>query len=496
MAEELGERLEDLAAGRATRAEVTVVEGLGGSRVWRVAGLVVAVALGAGAWGLASWLAADGLGSGGAVMLGIFAATAWLWTTGALPAFATAILAMGLMAGLLGLGPGAGAEGSDIGGWHEFIAPAAAPVIVLMLGGFVLARGVAKVGLDTALSRRFVAPFARNGATLVLGVLLVTGWMSMWMSNTATAAMMVALVAPLASSFEPGSRARAMVYLAVPVGANIGGMGTPIGTPPNAIAFAALHAAGVEITFLGWMAFAMPLAAAMLVISWGLLAMGMEPAARRERVGLRHEAARPATRWPRLVVGSTFTVTVALWVTGPWTGVPVSAAALVPIVLLTATGVLDRRDINGMEWDILLLMAGGLALGHGMEATGLAHWLIGGVPIEGAPLWVVLAALCAGVLALSTFMSNTAVANLAMPIGMGMAGLAAVDALEPLAAGIIVALGASLALCLPVSTPPNAIAYASGSIRLRDFVRYGAAIGAVGVALSTATVLVVQRVAG
>lgn len=448
---------------------------------WRVAVVCLGPLLAVGIPQIAASMDAD-LGRDGLIMLGVFILTAWYWTTNAIPPFATAVLAMSLMAFLLGLPAGAGAgldDRSSVSSWKDFIAPASAPVIVLMLGGFALGHAVHKLGIDRQLARTFLKPFARGPRSLVLGVLLVTGWMSMWISNTATAAMMITLVAPILAQLPKGSKLRGAIVLAVPAGANIGGIGTPIGTPPNAIAFGAIKAAELPISFLGWMVFALPYAMVMLTVCWVFLTRGLSST---DTVELDFGSAKSKPSARRAVVYASFIIAAGLWITSPWTGVPISAAALVPIVLLTALGVLGRHDINSLDWDILLLIAGGLALGRGMELTGLADWMIGAIPVTGLHPGVLLAFFCAGTLVLSTFMSNTAVANLAMPIALGVALTA--EELGATGAGVAVALGASLSMGLPVSTPPNAIAYASGAVKTTDFVRIGAFIAVIGVPLA------------
>ena len=462
-------------------------------RGWVARALLIAAGplLGLGAFWAAALATGEALSADGAVMLGIFVLAAWYWITGAIPAFATGVLVMGLGALLIGFPAeegrpfGADPGSSEVRSWTEFISPAAAPVVVLMLGGLILGHAAHETGFDRLLARVLLAPFAKSHASLLLGVLVVSGALSMWMSNTATAAMVVALISPACEALGTRSNLRKRLLLAVAVGANIGGVGTPIGTPPNAIAFGALKAAGIEITFLGWMAFGVPLAAAMLLAAWGLLLWIMpdriddkpdaSPAALLDTPDAHRHTTR-AGRWMMVTTGATFALTIALWVTGQWTGLPVAAAALVPLMVFTATGILTRRDINTLEWDTLLLIAGGLALGTGMESTGLAAWMVGGFDASTLPLPVAVLALAAVSMAMSTLMSNTAAANLLMPIAIGIAA----GAISERQAAVAVALAAGLAMALPVSTPPNAIVHGVGGLRSTDFLRIGLSVGAIG----------------
>jgi sodium-dependent dicarboxylate transporter 2/3/5 len=172
-------------------------------------------------------------------MLGIFVLAAWYWTTAAIPPFATGVLIMGLGALFLGYPASDGrpfalpAGGSTVADWTDFIEPAAAPVVILMLGGFILGKAAHKTGFDNLLARVLLTPFAHSPAKLILGVLLVTAVLSMWMSNTATAVMMCTLVGPLCFSLEKSSGLRRALLIAVPVGANVGGIGTPSARPPT-----------------------------------------------------------------------------------------------------------------------------------------------------------------------------------------------------------------------------------------------------------------------
>lgn len=479
-----------------TRPDASIAEALARTRWWPVLSVGLGPLLGMAAFSLAGRVPSEILSADAKVMLGIFTLAAWYWITAAIPPFATGVLVIGLGALLLGYPAaegrpfGAAAGESQIVSWTDFVSPAAAPVVVLMLGGFVLGRATHATGLDNLLARLLLKPFARSPGLLVLGVLLVTAVLSMWMSNTATAVMMCTLVGPLCHTLGEGSGLRRALLLAVPVGANVGGLGTPIGTPPNAIVFAAFKAAGLEVSFLAWVAVATPVALGLLVIAWVAL-LRLYPADDRDRELARDLSMPPPERggWPTVVTGATFAATVVLWLTSPWTDLPIAAAAIVPLMVFAATGILTRHDVNGLEWDILLLIAGGLALGKGMEATGLAAWMVGQVPLEGLPSAALIAVVTVLTLLMSTLMSNTATANLVLPIALGIAG----GAISPVQAGLGVAFGASLAMGLPVSTPPNAIAYAAGGLRVVDFLRMGALLGVIGVGV---TLLVALFAAG
>lgn len=430
-------------------------------------------------------------------MLAIFGFTAIYWCVGALPPYSTGLVATGLMVFLVGIPSIDNPEG-NVRSWTQFVDVAATPVVVLMLGGFVLGAAIHKHAIDRVLAVKLIRPFASSGRKLILGVLLVSAIFSMWTSNTATAAMMIALIAPIIAQLgrdESGRIAGAggAVALAVAVGANVGGMATPIGTPPNAIAYGILESEGSGVSFIGWMAFGVPVAAIMLIASWAVLvlAFGVKGDANQLRE-INWGTGKLNWNAQRATVVSITLITICLWLTGPLTNLPVAAVALVPLVLFTATGVLDRHDINSLDWDILMLIASGLALGRGMELTGLAEAAVGAIPVEAMSPLIAVMALSTVTLVLSTFMSNTAVANMVVPIAVGLTSVLGGMGVGGLV--IPIAVAASLAMALPVSTPPNAIVYARGGVNVRDFVLVGVAVGATGLITVLALTLVFQAI--
>jgi sodium-dependent dicarboxylate transporter 2/3/5 len=353
-----------------------------------------------------------------------------------------------------------------------FFAPFASDIIMLFLGGFLLSAAVVKHGVDTAAAAKMLGPFSRSPAMLVGGVLGVSAFFSMWMSNTACAAMMIAIVHPLTARAAPGSRLPAALVLAAAFGANIGGIGTPIGTPPNAIAFEALRRSGVGISFVQWMIFAIPLMVAMLAVAWGIL-VKMVPAAPGERLEpVRRSEAIGRRGWLTISIGL---CAVALWLTGELHGISSGAVALLAAAALTAFGLLDRKDVDSIDWNVLILIWGGLAISDALKVSGLGE-AIADLPVAqlggGWVLGTIVAVLGVG---LSTFMSNTAAAALLVPMALAFG----VTGREQVA--VVAALATSFAMALPVSTPPNAIAYATGKVSMAQMARVGGLISVLGV---------------
>lgn len=420
------------------------------------------------------------------LMLGIFVGAAGLWVTEAIPPFATAILVIVLQVYLLGRPDGPlDLQASGLTASYQiFLNPVASPILVLFFGGFILAMAATKHGLDQRMARAFLRPFGQRPAAVLLGIIIITALFSMFMSNTATTAMMIAIVAPFFRGKEgPTTFGKALV-LAVPFAANVGGIGTVIGTPPNAVAASILTGMGHHISFIHWMAIGVPIAAVLLVLLWAILLFFFPP----ETDTLEMKFSAPLRVGPRLIIVSgTFAITVALWMTEPLHAVPAAVAAMLPIAVFTATGVINAQDLKRIDWDVLILVAGGLSLGVGMEKTGLAHFLVGLAPFESFPLILLMISFAVVTLVISNFMSNTSAANLLIPIAV------AITVWSPLVGAIAVALAASLAMSLPVSTPPNAIAYATGQIKTREMALIGTTVSLLGVAVVLGALLLLER---
>ena len=416
-------------------------------------------------------------------MGGIFLLAALLWVTEAIPLFATSLLVIGLQVILLanpGGWAGLGFETGRSGPGHRAIFTAAAdPILVLFFGGFLLAQAAVKEGVDRAMSALLLRPFGGRPQATMLGIMLVTALFSMWMSNTATTAMMMTLVLPILAQLRPDDRFRKALVLAVPIAANVGGLGTPIASPPNAVAIGFLQKAGLKIGFLDWMLVAVPLMLVMLFFAWGLLGRLFRTAATSSQIII---VGQTLTRRGWFVVG-VFVVTVLFWITEQWHGVPSAAVALLPAILFTATGLLNRDDLKRLEWNVLILIAGGISLGAGVQMTGLDGELLRRLPTGGTTIGFLLPILVIVTIGLSTFMSNTAAANLLLPLGISSAALIGGGVVSAVQAAMCIAMAASLSMALPVSTPPNAIAYATGEFETRDMIRLGVIIGAVGALL-------------
>ena len=424
-------------------------------------------------------------------VIAIFVFTALMWILEVIPTWTTSVVAIvSILLTTSNKGLGFLIAKENVGAltnYKDIMAAFADPVIMLFLGGFVLAFAATKVGLDVQLAKVMLKPFGKNPKFVLLGVLLVIGIFSMFMSNTATAAMMLTFLTPVLATLPKDGGGRISLALAIPIAANIGGMGTPIGTPPNAIALGALQEAGYNITFAGWMLRMVPFVILMLFIAWILL-QKLYPF-KAKSIELKIEGAPvKVTPFQKYVVWVTFALTIILWVGESLFKVNSNIVAMIPFAVFSATGILKARHLEHINWAVLWMVAGGFALGTALNQTGLATKLIEIIPFANWNALVVM--LVGGFICyfLSNFISNSAAANLVVPIlivvGKAMSGNPAFENMGGVPAMIIgIAIAASIAMCLPVSTPPNALAASTGMITTKQMATVGIVMGVVGFAL-------------
>ena len=360
------------------------------------------------------------------------------------------------------------------------------PIIMLFIGGFILAIAATKSGLDVKLAKVLLKPFGTKSENVLLGFLLVTGLFSMFLSNTATAAMMLTFLAPILKSLPANGKGKIALALAIPIGANIGGIGTPIGTPPNSIALSYLadpNGLNIQIGFGQWMAFMVPFALLLLFIAWIILKTMFPFTQKRIKLEIEGETKHD---WRSVVVYVTFAITVLLWMFDKKTGVNSNVVAMLPVGVFCTCGIITRKDLEEINWSVLWMVAGGFALGLALQDSHLAEHLISVIPFGSwSPLLMILGSglLC---YAMANFISHTATANLLFPI-LALAGMSTTETLANYGGVstllIGVALGSSLAMILPISTPPNALAHATGLIEQKQMMRVGIIMGVIGLVL-------------
>lgn len=421
--------------------------------------------------------------------IAIFAYAALMWMFEIIPAWATSVSTIVLLLLAVSNKGFATEEMGSLVNFKEIMAAFADPIIMLFLGGFVLAIAASKVGLDVYLARILLRPFGTRPSSVLLGFLVLISVMSMFMSNTATAAMMLAFLTPVLKTLPADGGGRVSLALSIPIAANIGGLGTPIGTPPNAIAIGQLASSGVEIGFGAWMLRFVPVVAVMILFSWWLLMFLFPFKAKKIEIVIKGECKKD---WKFWVVTITFLGTILLWMTGELTHLNSNVVALIPFAVFALTGIFDRDDFAKVDWHVLWMVAGGFALGTALNKTGLAAALVEAIPFGS---WSAVAVLViAGLLGwlLSNFIANSSAANLLVPIlavvGTAMAdNLAGMGGLTTLL--VCVAASTSFAMLFPISTPPNAIASSTGMIKTHDMTVVGLIVGLLGIAVSYAVLL-------
>lgn len=424
-----------------------------------------------------------------------------MWLTETIPPWATSLCVITIMLftvsdnSLPFFRGGAGETGALLSS-AAIMATFADPTIILFLGGFILALAATKSGLDIYLAHHLIKPFGNKSENVLLGFILITGVFSMFVSNTATAAMMLTFLTPVFKALPANGKGRIALTLSIPVAANLGGIATPIGTPPNVIALKYLNdpeGFNMDLGFGQWTAVMLPFVLVMLFISWLLLKKFFPFTKKTIELHIDGDVKH---NWRTVVVAVTFIVTILFWVLDKLTGINSYTVAVIPMGVFALTGVITAKDMQSLNWSVLWMVAGGFALGLGLNDSGLADAAIKSIPFgEWSPIAILVVS---GLICylLSNFISNTATAALLIPIlavvCRGMSGSA--DAASNSSAIIIgVAIAASSAMCLPISTPPNAIAHSTGLVKQSEMVKIGLTVGVISLVLGYTVLIAVEK---
>ena len=436
-------------------------------------------------------------------VIAIFVWAALMWIVEAVPAWTTSLLIIVISlltisdSAITPLISGLDAEtAKQLVSYKAIMSTFADQTVMLFMGGFVLALVASKSGVDITLARAMLKPFGTKPYTVLFGFILVTAIFSMFVSNTATAAMMLTFLAPVLKSLPQEEKGCAALALAIPIGANIGGIATPIGTPPNGIALGYLNdTAGLNlgIGFGDWMMVMTPLMLVILVIAWLLLRL-FHPFTTKEIHLKIYGGAKKG--WRTYVIYATLAVTILLWMFERVVGINSYVVALIPIGIFSITRIIKSKDLKELDWACLWMVAGGFALGTAMNKTGLATTFVNAIPFDSWPVLVVM--IGGGIICwiLSTFISNSAATALMVPIlaavGKGLG--TSIDGYGGMSTLLIgVALSASFAMALPISTPPNAIAHSTGLIKSSHMLRVGVIIGIISLVIGYAVMIYVGK---
>lgn len=424
-------------------------------------------------------------------VIAIFAFATLMWIFEIVPAWATSVGIIGLMliftsdSGISSMVADGMVDGKpnfipNILSYKAIMATFADPVIMLFIGGFVLAIAATKTGLDSQMAKVLLKPFGTKPSMVLLGFILITGIFSMFVSNTATAAMMLTFLTPVFKQMNDNGKGRIALALSIPIAANIGGMATPIGTPPNAIAMKYLNdpdGLNMNMGFGQWVSFMLPLTLILLFLGWIIL-LKIYPFTQKT-LKLEIEGKMKEDRKTYIVI-VTFFVTVLLWMFDKFTGINSYTVAMIPLIVFALTGVVDRRDLEEINWSVIWMVAGGFALGYGLNASGLAENAVNSIPFGSwSPIVIMLISGLVCYL-LSNFISNSATAALLMPILAVVCGamgdkLGAIGGTPSILIGVAIA--ASGAMILPISTPPNALAFSTDLVKQKDMAKMGIIMG-------------------
>ena len=388
-----------------------------------------------------------------------------LWITEWVPLFVISFLILALE--LIWLLPHLNIDAIDVSA-NSFYASFFSNIILLFIGGFVLSSLMQKYGLDLRFAQVILAQTKGRPAATLLGIILACSFLSMWISNTATTAMMLTIVFPLLKKIDADHPFRIALVLAIPFACNIGGIGTPIGTPPNAIALSYLTQKGFHISFFQWMAFSFPFLIIFLLFLWQLLLRLYPSQGLVLAIEARNTGSFKRRHWAAILI---FLLTACGWFFGKNLGLQTGTVALLPVIAAFWFGLLDTSDFRKLPWDILYIISGGLALGVALNVSGLGGVMVNVLPMDSNP-WVLLALATFAAGIMSTVMSNTATAGLTIPLIMSLN----VDNQFMLTLVLSLAFMCSMAMALPVTTPPNAIAFSSRVIRTKDMMMTGSLI--------------------
>jgi solute carrier family 13 (sodium-dependent dicarboxylate transporter), member 2/3/5 len=389
------------------------------------------------------------------VTLIIFVCAAFFWMTEVIPLYATSLFVLLSTASILPLL-------EDSIKYTQFFSAFFSPILVLFLGGFAISLAMQKYKLDAVIAAKAMQYVRGNPYYLILIFMAITAFLSMWISNTAAAALMIGMGITTVSKIDD-AKFKVFLFLAIAFAANIGGMGTPIGSPPNAIALGLLAERGITVGFFEWMIYAVPFMIVLMALVFVVLYFTQKFSIRKiETISLSNVRLGQ----DEVIVIFTTVVTVVLWFLSEFIGLSANIIAIIPLLSLFGSKVLTSSDFKQLDWDILFLIGGGLALSQAVTLSGLSSWFMKFSHLDSFSPVVILLIFVILTFILTNFISNTTTAALMLPLALLVFE-------NSLMIGFAVAFTASLSMLLPVSTPPNAIAYGTGSVSAKDMLVSG-----------------------
>ena len=366
------------------------------------------------------------------------------------------------------------------------------PFIFLFMGGFIIGLAIEKWDLHKRIAYKIIEKIGKRKRSLLLGFMLPTAFLSMWISNTATAVMMLPIGMSVAVNFETDKHFGKNLMLGIAYSASIGGMATLIGTPPNIILAAVLReSAGIEISFLSWMLFATPFSIVLLLLTWLYLGRNLGKELNPDTKIHTEKLGKITTPEKRVLI--VFTGVAFFWITRTflWNKfIPELDDTLIAIIgaialFLIPSGrdgekLLDWETTKKLPWGVLLIFGAGLAIAKGFSDTDLTRWIAAHFADASIFPWLVLLIVIASINFLTEITSNTATASIILPILYSMSHSLHIN---PITLLVSAAIASSCAFMLPVATPPNAIVFSSGKITIREMMRTGFFLNIVSILL-------------
>ncbi len=390
---------------------------------------------------------------------------------------------------------------SGISSSADALQPFFDPVIALFFGGFIIAEALKKHNIDRRLALGIVSNASMKPSLLILILMGVSAFLSMWMSNTASAAVMIPIAIALVNQIESSGRGgdttrfKKALILGIGYAATTGGIASVIGTPANPIAIAGLSNVGIEISFLKWMGFGLPFVFIMVFFIWGYLMLIFRPKVSKESLlevqvvfkdDLKKMGKMGKKEWITVII---FLFTIILWlIAAPlknWTNGAIALSsgiiAIVAVVLIFGVNLLEPKDVKKINWNALFLFGGGLCLGDALVATGIGDWIASNMGIIEGKHFIIVALIVGGISLLVTAVaSNTASAAMLIPLVIPIAISLQMD---PIMLAVIVAIGSSIDYALVFGIPPTMISYSTGYFSVKEIFRIGSILDLVGILL-------------
>ncbi|MBN1265275.1 MAG: DASS family sodium-coupled anion symporter [Anaerolineales bacterium] len=384
------------------------------------------------------------------------------------------------------------------------LAPFAHPIIFLFLAGFLLAQAMRRTGFDRLIALTILSRASSRPASLMLTMMAITAFLSMWMSNTASVAMIIPIALAVIEKIPEAAGKtgfRRALILGVAYAGAIGGIGSAIGTPANILAMTFLSEySGTDLTFIDWFAYGLPMVLLMVPVIWAFLLLSFKVRSTdvagyvSPEVYRKEFASLGGLNREQQIVLLVFVLTIALWLSEGWHGISSGIVALIGALILFFSNTLQTEDLNRINWNALLTFGGGLSIGTILVETGFSDWIaLKLVGLAALPQLLVIFLVAGMTLLIGAFISNTACAAMLIPLAIPLAQLLHID---PRLMVVVVAIASSIDFALIIGTPPTMLAYSTGLFDTSEIFRRGIVLDLVGVLLLTTVMVWIWNILG